>query len=52
MSGRLSLDAESLYQTLCKGVGAMLTPDKSASRHHLWWCLVSNPFAERPKSLR
>jgi len=26
MSGRLSLDAESLYQTLCKGVGAMLTP--------------------------
>ena len=26
MSGHLSLDAESLYQTLCKGVGAMLTP--------------------------
>ena len=26
MSGHLSLDAESLYQTLCKGVGALLTP--------------------------
>lgn len=26
MSGHLSLDAESLYQTLCKGVAALLTP--------------------------
>ena len=27
MSGALSLDAESLYQTLCKGVAALLAPN-------------------------
>ena len=27
MSGPLSLDAESLYQTLCKGVATLLTPN-------------------------
>jgi hypothetical protein len=34
MSGALSLDAESLYQTLCKGVAALLTPN---SRLALGW---------------